>query len=183
MVPPRIPQFNWIDLGLPSGTLWLDRMVGAPSPTEAGLFYQWGDTIGHSADEGYDFSEENYTQKGLNLISSNLDNTHDAARAYYGPEAKMPSFVQIDELKSNCVISDQGNGVYLFTSNINGHSFKIRGNGYMASLEHASTDYIRSWCTRIRDEIEAWSLHVDGSTSLHASNPRIRGYNIMAVHS
>ena len=31
-----------IDLGLPSGTLWADRNIGAKSPTDAGLYFQWG---------------------------------------------------------------------------------------------------------------------------------------------
>lgn len=183
MVPPRVPQFNWVDLGLPSGTLWLDRMVGAPSPTEAGLFYQWGDVIGHSLAEGYEFNSENYTEKGLDLISSSLDNAHDAARAYYGPEAKMPDYSQLQELVNNCVISDQGDGVFLITSNINGHSMKIRGGGYIDNLEQRLVNEIRAWTKTISSETHAYSLHAKLSTATNVPSDRTLGYNIMAIHS
>lgn len=39
-------KINTIDLGLPSGLLWADRNIGAESPEGAGLYFQWGDTIG-----------------------------------------------------------------------------------------------------------------------------------------
>lgn len=36
--------YNMVDLGLPSGTLWADRNVGAASPEDYGSHFQWGDT-------------------------------------------------------------------------------------------------------------------------------------------
>ena len=35
---------DWVDLGLPSGTLWATRNVGASSPTDYGNYYAWGET-------------------------------------------------------------------------------------------------------------------------------------------
>ena len=32
---------QYIDLGLPSGTLWADRNIGATEPEEYGDFYAW----------------------------------------------------------------------------------------------------------------------------------------------
>lgn len=183
VIPPRFPQFNWVDLGLPSGTLWLDRMVGAPSPNEPGLFYQWGDTIGHSLAEGYEFSLNNYTEKGLNLISSDLDDAHDAARAFYGPEAKMPSYSQLEELINNCVMSRQDDGIFLITSNINGHSIKMRGNGYIENLVHHNSREIRAWSNRQDTEVLAFSIRVAFDNIEMNSNNRYWGLNVMAVHS
>ncbi len=37
-----------VDLGLPSGTLWADRNVGASSVGEYGDFFSWGGTTAHS---------------------------------------------------------------------------------------------------------------------------------------
>lgn len=34
--------FNYIDLELPSGTLWTTCNVGAENPEETGLYFQWG---------------------------------------------------------------------------------------------------------------------------------------------
>ena len=40
----EIFEYNLIDLGLPSGTLWCDRNVGAKSIDDNGYFFQWGNT-------------------------------------------------------------------------------------------------------------------------------------------
>lgn len=34
------PPFTMVDLGLPSGTLWADRNIGAASPEDVGLYFQ-----------------------------------------------------------------------------------------------------------------------------------------------
>ena len=36
-------DFKFIDLGLPSGTLWATANVGASKPSDYGLYFQWGD--------------------------------------------------------------------------------------------------------------------------------------------
>ena len=35
---------DWVDLGLPSGTLWATCNVGANSPEEYGDYFAWGET-------------------------------------------------------------------------------------------------------------------------------------------
>ena len=35
---------TWVDLGLPSGTLWADRNVGANAVTDFGDYFAWGET-------------------------------------------------------------------------------------------------------------------------------------------
>ena len=39
--------YDYVDLGLPSGTLWAIMNVGASKPSEYGLYFQWGDTKGY----------------------------------------------------------------------------------------------------------------------------------------
>lgn len=39
LLPPK-----YVDLGLPSGTLWADRNVGAAAPEAIGGYYAWGET-------------------------------------------------------------------------------------------------------------------------------------------
>ena len=36
--------YEWVDLGLPSGTLWATCNVGANSPEEYGDYFAWGET-------------------------------------------------------------------------------------------------------------------------------------------
>lgn len=45
------PSYVMVDLGLPSGLLWADRNIGASSPEDAGLYFQWGDTVGYTAEQ------------------------------------------------------------------------------------------------------------------------------------
>lgn len=40
--------YNMVDLGLPSGTLWADRNVGASSPEDFGTNFAWGETEGYN---------------------------------------------------------------------------------------------------------------------------------------
>ena len=42
---------EYVDLGLPSGTLWATMNVGASSSGETGFYFQWGDTSGYTADQ------------------------------------------------------------------------------------------------------------------------------------
>ena len=49
---------EYVDLGLPSGTLWATCNIGASVPEENGLFFAWGDVEGHNRD--YRFPHEEY---------------------------------------------------------------------------------------------------------------------------
>lgn len=40
--------YGYVDLGLPSGTLWATCNIGASKPSESGLYFQWGDTEGYA---------------------------------------------------------------------------------------------------------------------------------------
>lgn len=42
-------DMEFVDLGLPSGTLWGSCNLGASKPEEFGNFYQWGDTVPYKA--------------------------------------------------------------------------------------------------------------------------------------
>ena len=48
---PKPNGHDYVDLGLPSGTLWATMNVGASKPSDAGLYFQWGDTQGYTADQ------------------------------------------------------------------------------------------------------------------------------------
>ena len=42
--PAPLVTYDYVDLGLPSGTKWATMNVGASKPSDAGLYFQWGDT-------------------------------------------------------------------------------------------------------------------------------------------
>ena len=98
---------NFVDLGLPSGTLWATMNVGAASPEEIGAYFQWGSVRGYLPNQiGIDdnnFTLETYDLwDGNNFTSYNkrtrLKMVDDAARANWGGMWHIPTYNQIAEL-------------------------------------------------------------------------------------
>ena len=96
--PVREPEPQYVDLGLPSGTLWADRNVGANVPEDSGLYFSWGNTSGHTIDEGYDFDLNNYRLTEGFTISNTLYQGQDAAFVNMGEDWEMPKNSQLIEL-------------------------------------------------------------------------------------
>ena len=143
--------FEFVDLGLPSGTLWSTCNVGADKPTDFGLYFQWGDIQGYNAEQiglgdgqkrfandfsdykwhlsGDDFDNDNFTKYKTEGDVLELDD--DAAHFHMGGSWHMPSSEQIQELinetTSNWIKLDNVNG-RLFTSK-NGKSIFIPAAG------------------------------------------------------
>ena len=60
-VSGKVGSYTYVDLGLPSGTLWATCNVGASKPTEYGDYFAWGET---SPKESYDWSTYKYMTEG-----------------------------------------------------------------------------------------------------------------------
>lgn len=100
--------YQMVDLGLPSGLKWADRNVGAETPQDNGLYFDWGNVEGHAVDEngdvidGYSFDKNTYsTTLGGQYKGSTLNAEHDAATANMGGEWRMPTSAEILELIEN----------------------------------------------------------------------------------
>lgn len=119
---------DFVDLGLPSGTLWATMNLGAASPEETGAYFQWGSVQGYFPNQiGNDkkvFSLETYDLwDGNNFTNYNkrtrLKMDDDAARANWCGLWHIPTYNQIVELLA-CTHSEwtRLNGVpgRLFTS-------------------------------------------------------------------
>lgn len=130
----------YVDLGLPSGTLWATRNVGANKPEEYGDYFAWGEVKGFKSGKTK-FSEENYkwfienneskkVKKGSMVDvapyiptkycdkdnKSILDLEDDAAYMNWSKEWHIPSKQQIEELLGNCTWTWSAyNGVNGFT--------------------------------------------------------------------
>lgn len=133
-----------VDLGLPSGTLWCDRNVGAASPEDYGAFFSWGNTEPHypnrdnmdwgDDDNGFDYSFDSDTYKETEgyKLEGNIDMDHDAARVNMGEPWQMPTDDQFQELYDNCTWERKTkNGVngYLVISKINGNVLFFPASG------------------------------------------------------
>ena len=119
----------YVDLGLPSGTLWATCNVGAKKPSEYGLYFQWGDTYGYTIEQigkdkkfnwdnykwsidGSDTNFSKYTNDG-----DTLELEDDAAHVNMGGDWHIPSYEQIKELIDNTT------SIWLESSNVNGRLF------------------------------------------------------------
>lgn len=106
---------KYVDLDLPSGTLWTTCNVGASKPSDYGLYFSWGDTQGYTADQiekedgkkkfskdwsDYKFGiKPNFTKYVDN--GATLDLEDDAANVHMGGDWHMPTPKQIQELIDN----------------------------------------------------------------------------------
>jgi len=116
---PTPDSHEYVDLGLPSGTLWATCNVGASTPEEFGDYFAWGETepkVKYSESNykwfggtWYNYSRSitkyctnsEYGYKGFVDNKTELDAEDDAAYVNWGPAWRMPSLEQIQEL-SDC---------------------------------------------------------------------------------
>lgn len=143
--------YDYVDLGLPSGTLWATMNVGASKASDAGLYFQWGDTSGYTADQvgtgegqkmfASDWSDYKWSIDGSSTNFSKyttsgatLDLEDDAAHVNMGGDWHMPSPKQIKELVDNTTTawttSEDGIEGMKFTSTTNGKFIFIPAAGF-----------------------------------------------------
>ena len=113
--------YEYVDLGLPSGTLWATMNVGAKKASDAGLYFQWGDTQGYTAEqvgisEGQKkFAEDesdykfgvypNYSK--YTTPGATLELEDDAAHAIMGGSWHIPTPTQFQELLNTAYTTNE----------------------------------------------------------------------------
>lgn len=189
---------SYVDLGLPSGTLWATCNIGANSPEDYGDYFAWGET------EGYDSGKTNFswsTYKWCNGSSSSLTKyknsslslalEDDAAYVNWGPEWRMPSKAQFEELINSSYTTTEWttlNGVKgrKITSKKNGNSIFLPAAGYRYDSSLRSTGSYGYYWSRTLDSgypSYAWDLGFDSSgISTHGLNGRGCGRSVRPVH-
>lgn len=135
---------EYVDLGLPSGTLWATCNVGAASPEDLGDHFAWGETQPKSTYNWSTYfdseggSSETFKKYYNNGGKTELDLEDDAAYVNWGEGWRMPSIDQLEELvdNNNCSWTwtiMKGNKGYLVESKHNGASLFLPAygsNGY-----------------------------------------------------
>ena len=177
-----IDGYDFVDLGLPSGTLWAKYNVGTYSPSDPGDFFAWGETSWKT-----DYSWETYkhcegsattitrycpnSRFGYNGFTDSLTELlpeDDAATKQWGSSWQMPSKEQFEELlDSNYTTTEwttmnDVNGLKV-TGKTGGQSIFLPVSGYYdgTSLQYAN------------DGGFYWSR------SLGTSNSSIYGFNLL----
>lgn len=124
----EVEACDFVDLGLPSGTLWATKNVGAENPEDIGDLFAWGeietkDTFSLDNYKWYD--EGDMTKYNYNDGKTSLDLEDDVAYMA-NPECgfHMPTPAQWYELVDNCEMeyAQSGPPRVTLTSNINGNS-------------------------------------------------------------
>lgn len=102
---------EYVDLGLPSGTLWATYNVGATSPYEKGWYFAWGETEpredfsweSYKFFKGYEVDPNNGEWAVLENIGSDISGTeYDAARYQWGNGWRLPNEQERYELCMLC---------------------------------------------------------------------------------
>ena len=174
-------NYEYVDLGLPSGTLWATFNVGADKPEDTGDYFAWGEIQPKYA---YSYSTYQYCMGSYNTLTKYCCNTNfgnhgyngfidnqttllpedDAATANWGNGWRMPTIEEWVELYKNTTYTwTSRNGVNgrLFTAS-NGNSLFLPAVGYRFGT---SVDLVGSVCyywTSLLDPYDpnhAWTLY------------------------
>lgn len=187
------PEQDYVDLGLPSGTLWATRNIGANTPEECGDYFAWGETEPKeeyymSNYKWYDYDNELYTkyctdsEYGMVDNKTELDHEDDAAWVNLGPSWRMPSREQQNELMEKCSwdwITKNGMKGYLVTGP-NGNTIFLPAAGE-ASCLNADGYYWSRTLGPSSDPSKASCLSFNSLWVLPDRGRRSEGYPVRAV--
>ncbi len=136
-----------VDLGLPSGTKWANKNIGAIHPEDVGSYFAWGKI---KEKEHYNWATYNHcngTDDGCFNLGNTISGTeYDVAHVRLGGLWRIPSFEQITELLNNCLFE------WIFVNNTPGGLFTSIYNDQSIFLPAAG----------IRFNNKSGCLHSDG---------------------
>lgn len=195
---------TYVDLFLPSRTLWATCNIGANSPEEYGDYFAWGETEGYNSGKT-NFSWSTYkwcngsydTLTKYNVSSSygivdnktELNLEDDAAYVNLGAEWRMPSREQFQELININYTTTEWttlNGVKgrKITSKSNGNSIFLPAAGYRykSSLDYASSyGYYWSHTLGTSNPGDARCMYFDSNYISADNEDRCRGHSVRPV--
>ena len=184
--PDEIGEHQYVDLGLPSGTLWATRNIGAESVSDVGLYFAWGETIGYGGEtfeasemvaDRYYFNRDNYkwynaetgiwtkyiTDANYGPVDNKteLEPMDDAAYVNWGKNWRMPTKEQMAEL----INTEYTNISFKSRNGINGIEITSKASGHPGFIFLPLTGVRSSDLLKYTTELaEYWtrSLIIDG---------------------
>ena len=187
-----LADHEYVDLGLPSRTLWATCNVGAEKPEELGYYYAWGETSTKNSyfSENYKWYSGSTTSFSKYGDYANLDLSDDAAYVNWGSNWRIPSDNNFRELiNSNNTTSEETtlNGVkgLKITSTSNGKSIFLPLAGYMngSTLVGAGTNAYY-WASKAYNQGSVRYLKIeDGKASASGYCSRYMGQSIRPVRN
>lgn len=186
-------KFNYVDLGLTSGTLWADRNYLARTINDTGAYYAWGELKEKDTYtlENYRFAIDNSSQMSKynnNDEKTTLDDQDDIIIQEIGNGWHMPSVDDITELLDECTFSldEQVNG--LICTGPNNNTIYFPWTSYKDEYGLSIGGWFVLWCnecfstTPSYDPLyghvlygtESYNIDVYGSTVYRANGCPIR---------
>ena len=190
---------DYVDLGLPSGTLWATCNMGASKPEKYGDYYAWGETRTKStynwstyqyANGDYDkltkyCNKSSYGNKGFTDNLTALQSSDDPATSW-GSGWRTPNKEQWDELLKHTTHQwTTQNGVKgrLFTAK-NGQTLFLpaAGSRWDSELDHAGSDG-NYWSRSLRTDTpsSAWYLRFRSGNCRMDYHLRNGGFSVRPV--
>ena len=195
--------FEYVDLGLESGTMWATCNVGADKPEDEGLLFQFGCTNGYRyGDNNNQFKTYNQNEQdtGCEFIpkttsgkvykENDILDLDDAVHVNMGGKWRMPTSDELEELLNNTTHDVSFiNGIkgMMFTSNINGHQLFIpfiQGIWYDGNWDNVDKFYIDMWSSQVHASYigNVYNLYCDfhGTTKMY-NDSRSSAFSVRAV--
>lgn len=193
---------EWVDLGLPSGTLWATCNVGANSPQEYGDYFAWGETKPKGNLENYSYNWTTYkwchgsgdtltkyctlSDYGSVDNMTELEYEDDAAFVNWGAKWRMPSQEQINELVERCswywtTYNDQEGRLVVGP---NGKSIFLPAAGYRVDRSRYLADWSGYYWSRTLaspNPNRATSVFFYAPNWFWSAGSRCLGYSVRAV--
>ena len=192
---------EYVDLGLPSGTLWATCNVGATKPEDYGDYFAWGETQPKST---YDWGTYKYCNGSLTSLTkyctdsyygtvdnkTTLELSDDAARANWGGSWRMPTDAELTELREQCTWTwTTQNGVYGYkvTSKKSGYTNKsifLPAAGYRSdSSLYDAGSYGLYWSSSLTTDGpgNAWFVYFYSGNVNRSSSNRGCGFTVRPV--
>ncbi len=161
---------EYVDLGLPSGTLWATCNIGATTPEGYGDYFAWGETKPKTTYTGINYSHcieytDSLTKYCTDDTYGTVDNKttleaeDDAATANWGGNWRMPTMEEVKELIDTCVWNRTTmNGIYGYEiTGLNGNIIFLPAAGYYENSKGDGNEMVGEFCTYWTS-----SLYTDG---------------------
>lgn len=199
---------EYVDLGLPSGTLWAMCNVGADAPEKYGDYYAWGETAPKA---NYNWNTYKYCNGGdgwnpdIHTLTKYCNNTDygyngfvdnltvlqladDPITTNWGVGWRLPTVEEWRELYDNTTriwTTQNEMAGMLFTSN-NGNSLFLPAAGYRRDYEYKDVgDYGVYWSSSLNTDCPdlAWCFNINLNHCGPGNNLRGAGQPVRAVRS
>lgn len=184
---------EYVDLSLPSGTLWATCNVGADNPENVGYYFSWGEVspkdtytwdnyrYGDCIDEQFEMTK--YCPADSIIILEPMD---DAATVNWGSDWRMATKEEWEELylKTTWTWTERNGVQGRLLTGINGNSIFLPAAGFCLDNDTIGISIGMYWTSSLQTIFpeRGWSYHFDDVNShVCGTYQRCRGQSVRAV--